>query len=108
MFTIGLNRAVTLLAERASKGGRASTVIKELGEHPELGGKMQVLNGRYGPYVKHGKINATLPRNSVPEQLTLEEAVALVAAKAEKGGKSGKRRRSAAKPKADADADTTA
>jgi len=87
VFEVGLNRAVSLLAEKAasSRARRGANVIKELGEHPELGGKVQVLTGRYGPYVKHGKINATLPRDREPEQVTLEEAVALVAAKSAKG-----------------------
>jgi DNA topoisomerase-1 len=87
VFEVGLNRAVSLLAEKAasSRARRGANVIKELGEHPELGGKVQVLTGRYGPYVKHGKVNATLPRDREPEQVTLEEAVALVAAKSAKG-----------------------
>jgi DNA topoisomerase-1 len=87
VFEIGLNRAVSLLAEKAasSRGRRGANVIKDLGEHPELRGKVQVLTGRYGPYVKHGKVNATLPRDREPEQVTLEEAVALIAAKGAKG-----------------------
>ena len=87
VFEIGLNRAVSLLAEKAasSRGRRSANVIKELGEHPELGGKVQVLTGRYGPYVKHGKVNATLPRDREPEQVTLDEAVVLIAAKSAKG-----------------------
>jgi len=89
VFTVGINRAVTLLAEKAKKGSaRGGSVLKDLGDHPEHGGKMQVMSGRYGPYVKHGKINATLPKNSVPEELSVEEAVALIAARAEKTGKS--------------------
>ncbi|HKB00497.1 MAG TPA: type I DNA topoisomerase [Methyloceanibacter sp.] len=87
VFEIGLNRAVSLLADKAasSRGRRGANVIKELGEHPELGGKVQVLTGRYGPYVKHGKVNATLPRDREPEQVTRDEAVALIAAKSAKG-----------------------
>ncbi|HSD91753.1 MAG TPA: type I DNA topoisomerase [Methyloceanibacter sp.] len=87
VFEVGLNRAVSLLAEKAasSRARRGANVIKELGEHPEHGGKVQVLTGRYGPYVKHGKVNATLPRDREPEQVTLEEAVELIAAKAAKG-----------------------
>ncbi len=89
VFTIGLNRAVTLIAERdAGKGRRqTATVIKELGEHPDKGGKVEVLSGRYGPYVKHGRTNATLPKGTVPENLTMEEAVKLIADREAKGGK---------------------
>ena len=86
VFEIGINRAVSLLAEKAAnRRPRASSVIKELGVHPEGGGKVQVLSGRYGPYVKHGKVNATLPKDCDPEQVTLQEAVELIAAKSAKG-----------------------
>ena len=86
VFEIGINRAVSLLAEKAAnRRPRTSSVIKELGDHPELGGKVQVLSGRYGPYVKHGKVNATLPKDRDPEQVTLQEAVELIAAKSAKG-----------------------
>ena len=82
VFSVGLNRAVSLLAEKAAnRGRRSANVIKELGDHPEAGGKVQVLTGRYGPYVKHGKTNATLPKDQEPEQVTMETAVALIAAK---------------------------
>ena len=88
VFTIGLNHAVTLLAEKAKSGGRrGSQALKELGEHPELGGPVNVMSGRYGPYVKHGKVNATLPKDKEPESITMEEAVALIAAKAAKSPK---------------------
>ena len=86
VFEVGLNRAVSLLAEKAAnRRPRGASVIKELGEHPELGGKIQVLSGRYGPYVKHGKVNATLPKDIEPEQTTLEQAVELIAARSTKG-----------------------
>jgi len=86
VFEVGANRAIALLAEKAAKGSqRGASVIKELGEHPEGGGKVQVLSGRYGPYVKHEKINATIPKDRNPEQVTLEEAVELIAARAAKG-----------------------
>jgi len=90
VFTIGINHAVTLLAEKAAKGGGrrgAAAALKDLGEHPDEGGKITVHDGRYGPYVKHGKINATLPKDSDPQSVTLEQAVELIAAKAEKSGK---------------------
>ncbi|WP_299814307.1 type I DNA topoisomerase [uncultured Roseibium sp.] len=88
VFSVGINRAVDALAEkRAKTGGRsAATPLKELGEHPD-GGPINVYDGRYGPYVKHGKINATLPKDSDPTAVTLEQALELIAAKASKGGK---------------------
>ena len=87
VFEVGLNRAVSLLAEKAasSRARRGANVIKELGDHPELGGKVQILTGRYGPYVKHGKVNATIPKDREPEQVTMDEAVALIAARDAKG-----------------------
>ena len=92
VLTIGLNRAVALLAE-PRRGGNQSQTIKSLGQHPD-GGEIAVKKGRYGPYVNHKRINATLPKGTEPEALTMEEALALLAAKAAKGGK-----KSAAKPK---------
>jgi DNA topoisomerase-1 len=96
VFTIGINRAVALLAEKAAGGGKKkwsrpqAQVLKDLGEHPD-GGKIQVLSGRYGPYVKHGAINATLPKGKDPAALTVEEAIELLAARAAKGnGKAAK------------------
>lgn len=86
VFTVGINRAVSLLAEKAAnRVRRGATVIKDLGEHPELKGAVQVLSGRYGPYVKHGKINATLPKDRNPGEVTLADAVELIAARAAKG-----------------------
>jgi DNA topoisomerase-1 len=88
VFTVGLNRAVSLLAEpKKGRGGRAApAALKNLGSHPELGGEIQVLSGRYGPYVKHGKVNATIPKDADPEKITLDEAVKLIAARAEAAG----------------------
>ena len=86
---IGLNRAVTLLAEKAARGPRGRRgppAGKILGDHPELGGPVTVHEGRYGPYVKHGKINATIPSTSDPGNVSLEEAVDLIKARAEKAG----------------------
>jgi DNA topoisomerase I len=86
VFSVGINRAVSLLAEKAaSRGRRGASVLKDLGEHPALGGAVQVLSGRYGPYVKHSKVNATLPKDRDPAALTLAEAVELIAARAAKG-----------------------
>ncbi len=95
VFTVGLNRAVTLIAEKASKARAKSQALKELGDHPELGGPIQVMDGRYGPYVKHGKVNATLPKSTDPETVTLEQAVELITAKAGKA----KPKKAKAKPK---------
>jgi DNA topoisomerase-1 len=102
VFTVGHNRAVALLAEKQSRGGRgraAPSALKELGEHPTQGGAVTVRSGRYGPYVNHGKLNATLPRTLKPEDVTMEQAVELLAAKEEKAG-SGRPARAKAKPKA--------
>ena len=86
VFEVGLNRAVVLLAEkRAGKfAGRGAAVapLKDLGAHPETGDPIHVMAGRFGPYVKSGKINATLPKGTTPEDLTLEQALPLLAAKA--------------------------
>ena len=86
VFDVGLNRAVTLLAEkRAGKfagRGAAAAPLKDLGAHPETGDPIHVMAGRFGPYVKSGKINATLPKGTAPEDLTLEEALPLLAARA--------------------------
>jgi DNA topoisomerase-1 len=107
VFTVGLNRAVTLLAEKRAGGGKsrfqrnAPKVLKALGEHPSEGGPVQVLEGRYGPYVTHNKVNATVPRGKDPASLTLDEAVALIAERvANGGGKKMKKAPKAAKPKA--------
>jgi DNA topoisomerase-1 len=93
VFTIGMNRAVEELARKAaSAGGRgaaraAAKPLKELGEHPSEGGTINVFDGRYGPYIKHEKINVTLPKDVTPEDVTLDMAVALIAEKAAKSGK---------------------
>ena len=81
VFTIQLDRAVALLAEaRAS-----NTVLRELGVHPDDQKPVDVCSGRYGPYVRHGKVNATLPKDVTPEEITLEEGLALLAARVAKG-----------------------
>ncbi len=102
VFSIGLNRAVTVLAEKQAKGrgarGGTPAALKELGEHPDGGGKITVRDGRYGPYVNFGKINATLPKGKDPQTVTVEEALALISEKEAKGG--GKKpARKAATPK---------
>jgi DNA topoisomerase-1 len=85
IFDIGLERAVELLAQ-AKTGG--ATVLRALGEHPDDKAPIEVCSGRYGPYVRHGKINATLPKDVTPEAVTLEEALELIAARAAKAGPS--------------------
>jgi DNA topoisomerase I len=89
VFSIGINRAVALLSEKKAGKSRfqraAPTVIKDLGEHPEDGGKVQVLSGRYGPYVRHGDVNATLKKTQDPSALTIDEAVALIAERRARG-----------------------
>jgi DNA topoisomerase-1 len=92
VLSIGMNRAVELLALKAARGGRgaAAKPIKELGEHPTDGGAVNVMAGRYGPYVKWEKINATLPKEVEPEDVTMELAVELIAAKSATKGKKRK------------------
>ncbi|MBY0355844.1 MAG: type I DNA topoisomerase [Rickettsiales bacterium] len=86
VLTIGMNRAVALLAEAPKKGG--AEALRTLGAHPDGKGDVAVFGGKYGPYVKHGKINATLPKELSPEEVTLDQAVELLAARAGSGGKS--------------------
>ena len=87
LFEIGVNRAVTVIAEKKSNApARGSSVIKELGEHPDDGKPVNVMNGRYGPYVKHNKINATIPKDEEPDSVTLERALELIVARAAKAG----------------------
>ena len=85
IFDVGLNRAVVLLAEKRAGGGRpgrgATTALKELGTFGEGGDKVSVMPGKYGPYIKCGKVNATLPKDMSPETVTLEQAIELVKAK---------------------------
>jgi len=108
VFEVGLNRAVVLLAEkRAGKfagRGAAAAPLKDLGAHPETGEPIHVMAGRFGPYVKSGKINATLPKGTTPEDLTLEAALPLLAARAAaapaKGKKAPAKKAAAKKPAA--------
>lgn len=105
VFTIGMNRAVEEIARKlASRGGAGREQAKplhELGEHPTDGGPVNVYDGRYGPYVKFGKINATLPKDVAPEAVTMDIAVALITEKAAKkgGGKTKAKVKPKAKPK---------
>ncbi len=95
VLTIGFNRAMELLSE-PKRGRRGREPLREIGPHPDDGEPIKLFDGRYGPYVKHGKINASLPRGAKPEDVTLEQAVELIAERAEKlARKKGKRRRGA-------------
>ena len=85
VLTIGLNRAVSLLAEPRAPRRGAPTPIKSLGNHPADGAPINLFSGRYGPYVSHGGINATVPRDIVPEEVTLDQAVELLAARPQNG-----------------------
>lgn len=97
VFSIGLNRAVSVIAEKIAKGpgrGRGTpAALKTLDDHPD-GGAITVRDGKYGPYVNWGKINATLPKDKDPASVTMEEALELITAKA---GASGKKTKAAAK-----------
>ncbi len=87
VLDIGMNRAVTLLAEAKNPRGRAAAKpIRSIGNHPSDEAPVELYDGRYGPYVKHGGVNATVPRDIKPEELTLDQAVALLAERAAKGG----------------------
>ena len=81
VFTIQLDRAVALLAEART----SNTVLRELGAHPDDQKPVEVCNGRYGPYVRHGKVNATLPKDVSPEEITLQEGLTLLAERVAKG-----------------------
>ncbi|MDA1097887.1 MAG: type I DNA topoisomerase [Proteobacteria bacterium] len=96
-LTIGLNHAVAVIADGMTKDGgrRGANTIRTLGDHPE-GGDVKVLDGRFGPYVKYKKLNATLPKTFDPMHMSLEDGLALLRAKAEAAGQ----KRAKAKPKA--------
>jgi DNA topoisomerase I len=85
VLTIGINRAVSLLAE-PSKGGRGTpTVLRTVGPHPADAAPIELYKGRFGPYLSHGGVNATLPRGTEPEAVTVEDAVKLLDAQKAKG-----------------------
>ena len=89
VFTVGLNRAVILIAEKKAKGPSrrfGADPGRALGDHPTKGGPIVAKKGRYGPYVSHNGVNATLPADKTPETMTLDEAVALIDARAERNG----------------------
>ncbi|MEZ4430992.1 MAG: type I DNA topoisomerase [bacterium] len=97
VLTVGLARALELIAEKMTRGGAKAEPLRELGAHPD-GAPVVVLKGRYGPYVKHGKTNVTLPEGTTVESVSLEQAVALVDAKAaKKGGRKAPAKKGATK-----------
>jgi DNA topoisomerase-1 len=108
VFETGMNAAVVKLAEAASGAGRgagraAAEPLKTFGPHPESGGEIKLMAGRYGPYVTDGTTNATLPRDKQPETLTAEEAIVLITERAAKGPAKGKKKPAKkAAPKKDA------
>jgi DNA topoisomerase-1 len=103
ILDIGLNRAVALIEEKKKNPGKGrrfgADPGRQLGEHPQKGGMIVAKKGRYGPYVSHEGINANLPNDKTPESITLDEAAALIDARAERagGGSSARRRRPARK-----------
>ena len=94
LFTIGLNRAITLIAE-AKPGRISSSLIKDLGEHPEDKKNVRIMKGQYGPYIKYKSLNATIPEEKDPIELTMEEALILIEKRKEydKNKKKGKKRK---------------
>jgi len=88
VFEVGINRAVALIEEKKANPragrGQAAKPMRELGAHPETGDPVNIMSGRYGPYVKHQKTNATIPSGSDPEKLTLEQALELIVEKEKK------------------------
>ena len=97
VFTVGLNHAVTLIAERKAKGfkRRGPEPLKELGPDPGAARPIKVMKGRYGPYVTDGTTNATIPGDGDADSITLDDASALIAARVAKGG--GKKKKKPAK-----------
>jgi DNA topoisomerase-1 len=88
VLDIGMNRAVALLAEAkgAARGRASAKPVRIIGNHPADQAPIELYDGRYGPYVKHGGINATVPRDLKPEELAIDQAVVLLAERAAKGG----------------------
>jgi len=91
LFSIGLNRAVTMIAE-AKPGRISSSIIKDLGEHPEDKKPVRIMKGQYGPYIKYKSLNATIPEEKDPNEITMEEAMILIE-KREEYDKSKKKRK---------------
>ena len=77
IFSIGLNRAITLIAD-AIPGRMSSSIIKDLGEHPEDKKPIRIMKGRFGPYIKYKSLNATIPKGKDPNEITMSEALILI------------------------------
>ena len=91
LFSIGLNRAITLISE-AKPGRVSSSEIKNIGEHPEDKKPVRVMKGQYGPYIKYKSLNATIPEDKDPTEISMEEALILIEKRREYD-KSKKRRK---------------
>ncbi len=99
VFVIGVNHAVTLLAEKKARGRHGSEPLKELGTAPG-GATVKLMRGRYGPYVTDGSVNATIPNGTDPNSVTFERALTLIAERAAKGPSTKQKKKAAkAKPK---------
>ena len=92
IFTIGLNRAVTMIAD-AKPGRISSSEIKHLGEHPEDKKPVRVMKGKFGPYIKYKSLNATIPEEKDPNEINMEDALILIEKRREydKNRKKGKK-----------------
>ncbi|NNE81818.1 MAG: type I DNA topoisomerase [Silicimonas sp.] len=97
VWEVGMNRAVQLIDEKkASRGrGRQAKTLRDLGEHPDRGGAVAIMDGKYGPYVKWEKVNATIPDTTKPDDVSIEMAVQLIDEREAKGGKKKTRRKKA-------------
>ncbi len=100
VFEIGMNRAVEMITEKRNNPGRgrraAAKALRELGEHPDAGGPVNIMDGRYGPYVKWEKVNATIPKEIDVKDVTMDQAVEWIT---EKAGKKPTKKKAAAKKK---------
>jgi DNA topoisomerase-1 len=92
IFSIGLNRAVTLMAE-AKPGRMSSSIIKDLGEHPKDKKPVRIMKGKFGPYVKYKSLNATIPKEKDPKEITMEEALILIDKRKEYDKSKGKKQK---------------
>ena len=100
VFEIGMNRAMEMITEKRNNPGRgrraAAKALRELGDHPDAGGPVNIMDGRYGPYVKWEKVNATIPKEIDVKDVTMEQAMEWIV---EKAGKKPAKKKAAAKKK---------